>query len=247
MQNEIFQISTLKALMLGNFDGVITVEQALAKGGYGIGTFEGMGGEALAWEGTMYNAKADGSCCSMEPAATMPFGVLYDFTAQGKTLTSPPLADFEAVKHWLTQQTQGFWGNPNAFYVMRATGQFGNVLLRSCHKQQKPYLTLAQVAKDQMEFCSQNTGGYLTGVCCPDYMDGLNLPGWHIHFMDEARSRGGHILAMDCGPLQVTLEQKLGFSMVLPQNPEFAALDLCQDMRAATASVEGQSQRSNKK
>ena len=46
-----YQVSTLNALMLGNFDGVVTVGELKRHGSWGIGTYEGLDGEAIVWEG----------------------------------------------------------------------------------------------------------------------------------------------------------------------------------------------------
>ena len=45
--NKMFQASTLNALMLGNYDSTISVSKMLEKGDTGIGTYEGLDGEAI--------------------------------------------------------------------------------------------------------------------------------------------------------------------------------------------------------
>lgn len=243
MNDSFFQVSTLKALMLGNFQGSYPVEKLLGQGGYGIGTYMGMDGEAIVWDGVAYNGRADGKCYVMGPQDLVAYAMVTRFTAAAHTLTCPACADFEALKAWLDAQVQRLYGNPNAFYFVKATGHLPHVLVRSCHKQQPPYRPLPQVAKDQMEYSYEDIDGCLTGIFCPAYADGLNMPGWHIHFLDEARTCGGHVLQLSTSGAAFTLEQKTHFEMVLPQNPEFARLDLTRDLSAETASVEGESQK----
>lgn len=184
MKDSFFQVSTLKSLMLGNFQGAYPVEKLLCQGSFGIGTYHGMDGEAILWDGVAYNGRADGKCCVMQPQDRVAFAIATHFTSAARPLTCPPCADFEALKAWLDEQVRREYGNPNAFYFVKATGHFTNVLVRSCYQQQPPYRPLSQVAKDQMEYSYNDIDGCLTGIWCPAYVDGLNMPGWHIHFLD---------------------------------------------------------------
>ncbi len=34
-------------------------------------------------------------------------------------------------------------------------------------------------------FLFENIRGSLVGVYFPDYLDGINMPGWHLHFLSE--------------------------------------------------------------
>ena len=52
--NKMFQASTLNALMLGNYDSTISVSKMLEKGDTGIGTYEGLDGEAIFFNGKAY-------------------------------------------------------------------------------------------------------------------------------------------------------------------------------------------------
>lgn len=45
--NKMFQASTLNALMLGNYDKTVSVAEMLKHGDTGIGTYEGLDGEAI--------------------------------------------------------------------------------------------------------------------------------------------------------------------------------------------------------
>ena len=54
------QISTIDAILGGVYDGVVTFETLKGYGDFGIGTFEGLDGEMLAFDGSYYQVKADG-------------------------------------------------------------------------------------------------------------------------------------------------------------------------------------------
>ena len=47
----------------------------------------------------------------------------------------------------------------------------------------------------------------LVGVYFPDYMDGINMPGWHLHFLSEDRAKGGHVF--DTYSLKQDLQEEI--------------------------------------
>ena len=70
-------------------------------------------------------------------------------------------------------------------------------------------------------------------------MNGINLPGRHFHYLSGDKTQGGHILGMSADSLRVKINKIERFDLTLPQNAEFAKRDLCEDLSAKTAAVEG--------
>ncbi len=130
-------------------------------------------------------------------------------------------------------------GNRNVFYVLKAAGLFKTMHVRSCFASEKPYPTLSEVAENQREFHFENTRGDVIAVWCPQYVNGINLPGWHFHYLSHDKTQGGHILGLSADELSAKLNKVERFELTLPTNPEFAARDLCEDLSAKTAAVEG--------
>lgn len=92
-------------------------------------------------------------------------------------------------------------GNRNVFYVLKATGLFKTMHVRSCFASEKPYPTLSEVAENQREFHFENTKGDVIAVWCPQYVNGINLPGWHFHYLSHDKTQGGHILGLSADDL----------------------------------------------
>lgn len=111
--------------------------------------------------------------------------------------------------------------------------------VRSCFACQKPYPTLSEVASNQREFHFANTYGTVIAVWCPRYVNGINLLGWHFHYLSGDKTQGGHILSLSADHLAVKVNQIERFDLTLPRNPEFAQRDLCEELSAKTAAVEG--------
>lgn len=240
MNTTFYQVSTLNALMLGNFDAALSVKDILSHGNVGLGTYEGLDGEAIFWAGKAYNGRADGNCYPMKETDQVAFGVVANFTEDAKDFKAPCCGNIEELKQWLDEKRRTLFGhNENRFYVMQAAANFYKVKIRSCYKQQKPYPTLSQVACDQKEYTYEDIQGYLVGIWCPAYVDGINMPGWHIHFLSEDLKHGGHVLDVSVLTGDASMQALDDYQLHLPSNTTFAQLDLTTDLKQETAKVEG--------
>jgi ribosomal protein L24 len=67
---------------------------------------------------------------------------------------------------------------------------------------------------------------------------GVNVPGWHLHFISKDRKLGGHILDFKAigGALQIDTCNR--FYMILPEQEQFSTLDLSQDRSKELEKVE---------
>ena len=236
MRKTLIQASTLNALMLGNFDETVSVKDFLHHADTGLGTYAGLDGEAIFEDGVAYKATADGRVIVMKPEDGVAFGTVarFDESVPEKELTG--IKDIETLKQALEPYVKD---NRNIFYMMKAKGVFKTMHVRSCFASEKPYPTLSEVAKNQREFHFENTRGDVIAIWCPQYVNGINLPGWHFHYLSGDKTQGGHILGLSADSLHMKINRIECFELTLPQNPEFAQRDLCEDLSAKTAAVEG--------
>ena len=79
----------------------------------------------------------------------------------------------------------------------------------------------------------------MIAVWCPEYVKGINLPGWHFHFLSADKTKGGHILGMSAKEFIYQIYTCNEFDLTLPTNKEFAHRNLCEDLGAKTKAVEG--------
>ena len=75
------QISTIDAILSGVYDGIVTFETLKEYGDFGIGTFEGLDGEMLAFDGSYYQIKADGIAYPVSDSMETPFACVTFFDA----------------------------------------------------------------------------------------------------------------------------------------------------------------------
>ena len=106
----------------------------------------------------------------MKPEDGVAFGTVAKFDESVPAVELRGIADIEAMKKALAPYVEG---NQNIFYMIKATGEFKTMHVRSCFASQKPYPTLSEVAKNQREFHFANTYGTVIAVWCPRYVNGI--------------------------------------------------------------------------
>ena len=127
----------------------------------------------------------------------------------------------------------------NYFYAIRIDGVFTKVLTRAIPKQSKPYKTLAEAAKEQHVFELNNINGTVIRFWRPQYSNGINVPGYHLHFISEDRKFGGHILTGALQSGKVEMSRINSFRMELPQGTsDFSAAALNKDYSQELKAIE---------
>jgi acetolactate decarboxylase len=229
----LFQISTINALMLGVYDGDFTCGQLLQHGDFGLGTFNGLDGEMVVLDGKVYQVRADGIAYAVPDKTGTPFAAVTRFDRERVEALSA-ISNIETLEKEIARMA----GNENAFHAIRIDGRFAHVKTRAVPKQEKPYRPLVEVTAHQPEFELHDVEGTIVGLWTPQYAQGLNVAGFHLHFLTKDRSRGGHVLECSLVTGTLAIDTCLDFRVLLPDNNEFKAADLGQDMSEQIRRVE---------
>ncbi len=78
----------------------------------------------------------------------------------------------------------------------------------------------------QAAFERRDVEGTLVALWAPDYAQGINMAGWHMHFLSADRGCGGHVLEVSLERGQAAIASLRRFEMVLPTGGRFAGADL---------------------
>ena len=114
----------------------------------------------------------------------------------------------------------------NIFHAIKMEGTFSYVKTRSVPGQEKPYPPLIEVTANQPTFEFHDIEGTIVGFYCPDYVEGLNVPGYHLHFITADRKAGGHVLEFIIKDAKLSIDYTSELHMILPDTEEFNSLDL---------------------
>ena len=229
----LFQVSTIDALMQGVFDGFYSFNDLMAQGDFGIGTFDALEGEMIALDGDYYQVKADGVAYLVQENMTAPFATVTRFEVD-QTAALENAANFTE----LARQLDRHLPSRNAFYALRIDGTFPYVQTRSVPAQEKPYPRLAEAVKNQSVFNFTNVTGSMVGIWAPEFAKGVNVPGYHLHFITEDRKAGGHILDIQVANATAQVDVTAGFAMQLPSSGDFYEVDLTGDLQEELEKIE---------
>ncbi|MDT5347523.1 MAG: acetolactate decarboxylase, partial [Mycobacterium sp.] len=190
-------------------------------GDFGLGTFNQLDGEMVAVEGQFYRLRADGTATPVDPHETTPFAQVTFFSTDTIHHHYGPVrrAALEAFIDTLT-------ASENLFYAIRIDGPFQRVLTRTVAKVERPYPAFVEATKHQATRTFTNVQGALIGFRTPDYAQGLGVAGYHLHFLTEDRTGGGHVIDFTLGKATIQISAQADVHLNLPQTPAFMSADL---------------------
>ncbi len=122
--DEVYQFSTISALLEGVYDGDVTVADILRHGDFGLGTFNHLDGEMVILDGVCYRLRADGTASRAAPTDRTPFAAVTRFHSDFEIAIETRTGRAE-VTAAIDRQIQ----SPNLIYAIRITGQ----LRRTAH------------------------------------------------------------------------------------------------------------------
>lgn len=234
-RDALFQVCTLDALASGVYDGSFSCRDLLRHGNLGVGTFDALDGEMMVLDGKLYQIKSDGKVYRPRLSALTPFATICDFSAD-LSFNIDSLSDLIGIEKLIDRYAP----NQNLTCAYKIDGKFKMMRTRSVPRQNKPYPTLVEVAANQPEFRMENVSGTIFGFRFPAYMKGLNMTGYHLHFLSSDRTQAGHILDLELisGKCEVDILTRV--VVQLPEkDPAFAATDLSKDRSLELQKAEG--------
>jgi acetolactate decarboxylase len=181
------QLQLAHVLLDGGYDGVTTLDEALAGGDIGLGTVDRLDGELVVVDGQPWRVDWQGTAQIMPGSTRTPFAVV-------STLESPLTQRLRDVsREQVLSCIQDLVGDPGAVITVRLEGVFDRVLVRSVPPQDPPYRPYAQVCQtDEVRWEHKPFYGVFVGFVFPDLSPGATIPGLHLHGLDRMRTTGGH-------------------------------------------------------
>jgi acetolactate decarboxylase len=212
MKGVVMQVSTLDSLKAGNYDGLTTLAEVKKYGDMGIGTYDRLDGEMILVNGDFYQIRFNGSVTIPSGSKTTPFAIVTGFE---------PTVDQSMERAMSLQQLYAYLDkivpDKNALCMFYIRGNFTSIKTRSVPAQTKPYQPLERVLQRQSIFEFNDEYGTLVGIRIPEYMGGINTPGYHFHFLNEARNGGGHVLDATMNNIRVRADTRHdAFHMIMP-------------------------------
>jgi acetolactate decarboxylase len=230
----LFQASTIGALLDGAFDGDLSFAELAEHGDFGLGTLNRLDGEMIALDGEFFRADVDGAIHPIPADAQTPFAVVTRFAAAVDERIEGQLSHEELLARLDTLVPTGA-----SSCAIRLDGRFELVRARSVPAQSPPYRPLAEVVADQHVFELTDVAGTMLGFRFPAYAEGIEVGGYHLHFIGDDRARGGHVLDSRSHGLRARLDPSNDLHVELPPRIELGDPDLAAATHAAIVRAEG--------
>ncbi len=228
----LFQVSTSGALIEGVSGDAVSIAALKEHGDFGIGTFTGFDGEMVALDGRYFRVAGDGSVNEAADETMTPFAVVTHFAPR----QSARLARFETMAG-LEEQLDALRDSDNHFFAVRLDGEFSRIQTRSVSKTPVGQ-SLSVAAEHQSVFTYEAVSGALIGFWTPAYAKTVNIAGWHIHFISDDRSKGGHLLDCAADGLDCHIEALNDFRIAIPETTAFLKAQLTGDPTEALDKAE---------
>ncbi len=256
VHHDIFQVGAMRALLAGDYDGVTEYAEVMRHGDFGVGTFNALDGEMAALDGHYYHLHSDGSVTRVDPRERTPFAVVAFFRADAEIDVESPCTRGDLLE--LIDRTVP---GTDTFYAIRIEGSFRVVTTRTAARQSKPYPRLVETTGSQVEHAFTSVRGTMVGFRAPQYapggagdsgerresergsatMTGTTVPGYHLHFLDETRTIGGHVLdfALEAGV--VTIDHDTDLHVEIPATESVSCAPISAQLAAEIEQIENQS------
>ena len=205
-KNVVFQYAPANALLAGCYSGTTSIHDLKKHGDFGLGTLDALDGEMVVLDHSFYQVKPDGKAYLLEDAATSPFATL-TFFEPGQEFSPEQMMRYQELTRFLDEKLP----SPNLIYAVKVEGRFNTLKVRSAARQKKPFRVLTEAIKGQKVFELKDIEGTLVGFRFPSYMEGVNVSGYHFHFLSKDRTTGGHVLDFQVEKPRIEIDESLRY------------------------------------
>lgn len=222
----LYLCAPVNAIVEGLYEQKIRFDDLLQHGDFGLGTFDQLDGEMVLLDGQVFQIDSAGTVHRIGHDALTPFACVTFFRPVTEDRIAESL-DWEAFQ----QRLVSLMPSPNIFYAFRIEGMFDLVRARSVPRTEN-YRPLVDAAGAQSTFEFRNVRGTLAGFYTPAFMSSLSVPGIHLHFLSEDRTRGGHLLECRPADVRVGVQFLSRLELSLPMTLDYLTLQFQRDVEA---------------
>ncbi|CRH93372.1 Alpha-acetolactate decarboxylase [Chlamydia trachomatis] len=167
------------------------MEELLEHGDLGLGTLDSIDGELIILDGKAYQAKDSGDqppVVEVSGENKVPYAAV--IFHQPEVIFKQR---FEMTYQELHQRIKSYYDGENLFRSIKIKGQFSKMHVRMIPRS-TPDKKFAEVATHQPEYTAENIAGTIVGIWTPEIFHGVSVAGYHLHFISDDHSFGGHVM-----------------------------------------------------
>ncbi|UWX61740.1 acetolactate decarboxylase [Chryseobacterium oranimense] len=215
--NELYQHGIADAFIGGLYKGTLSLENLKSKGDFGLGAPDMLDGELTILDGQVYQTKATGQTVTPEDQFKSSL-VFVTFFKPNRSFTIKNKVDHQKALREISKILQ----DKNSMFAIKITGKFAHVKTRAFPPVEKePFPALTSIADKQKTFDFSNTEGTLVGFYLPEYLNGINVKGFHFHFISSDKKYGGHVLDFEGENLKTEVALLESFRLETSKDKDF--------------------------
>ena len=221
--NAVCLSAPINAIVEGFYTANTTMAELKERGDFGLGTFNYLDGEMVLLDGLIYQIRSDGEVRVVPDEEKSPFACVTFFSPDTVEDLEGAVAagDIGRVLDRLIPSA-------NMLYAIRMDGRFKYMKTRSAPRCES-YTPLVDAVKKQTIFELTDVEGSLAGFYTPRFMEQLNAPGYHLHFLTADRLHGGHVLACEIEKVRVGIQHVPELRVDLPITLDFLTAEFERD------------------
>ena len=214
------------AFMSGYYEGEFTLGEMLNKGDFGLGTFNNLDGEMIVLDGKVYRATTDGLAEEVTGLTEKTPSAMVTFFEPDQQVALTNLTRDKLID-WIAENLD----TKRDMYALKVTGSFKVMKARSQHPvYEKPFPQIEEIVDNMVYHDLEEVTGTLVGFQLPPYLDNVNYPGLHFHFVgNAAKQEGGCAPGFSIHKATLSIMKLHSFSVDVPQTSNYYALDLDKD------------------
>jgi acetolactate decarboxylase len=223
-ENAVYLSAPINALVEGLYVENATMAKIKQHGDFGLGTFNLLDGEMVLLDGHVYQIRSDGNVYHVKDDEMSPFACVTFFnpdTFDDLENISDSRDFYDLLKTLIPSE--------NMLYAIRIDGTFSHIKTRVVPRSEN-YRPLVEATKNQPVFNFHNVRGTLAGFYTPRFMESLNAPGYHMHFLSEDRRHGGHLIQCDLERVRIGIQHVPKLDVELPITFDYLTADLTRDV-----------------
>ncbi|MEZ1984391.1 acetolactate decarboxylase, partial [Staphylococcus aureus] len=212
---------TLGTLMAGLLKGTASINELLQHGDLGIATLTGSNGEVIFLDGKAYHANEHKEFVELKGDELTPYATVTKFVADTSYETKDKSSEavFAEIKEKMLSE--------NLFSAVKISGLFKKMHVRMMPAQEPPYTRLIDSARRQPEQTETYVKGSVVGFFTPELFHGIGSAGFHVHFANDDRNFGGHVLDFEVEDVKVEIQNIETFEQHFPiQDKDFTKANI---------------------
>ena len=199
------------------FEGDLTVKELKTKGDIGLGSYTKLDGELVMLDGVSYQVTEDGKVSVPSDDSKIVY-VNATFFEKDYGFKISELVNYEALRTKINKKLP----SKNMFYGFKIHGTFKSMTCGGLHKQEPPFKEgLDVLIPNRPVFERENFKGTMVGFFCPEFIGNINVAAYHLHFISDDKTFGGHVMEFESENLVVEMDEMNEYQFVLPDTEAY--------------------------